>query len=372
MSTARRRKNISITRHLVDTPYEYDFAQAVRILERSVNYGVLENIEQKIATGTIAQYRPPRSEFIRFHTHQSLGFPASEIEQITIGKKKSDASQWRMSVNFMGLTGSSGVLPYHYTETVLQRVRLKDRSIVHFFDLFNHRLVSLFYQASVKYRLPIEYERKKLQSSLNEAKDTPTSVLLSLIGLGTPYLTKRLYTKDESLLYYSGLFTNKIRTASGLKQIIRHHFGIPVEIKEFIGQWQELIRDVRTRLPGHESPKGQNNQLGRSAILGRKGWFAQGKIRIILGPLDESQLHNFAPGTTTLQALDELVRLYVNMEQNYDFIMRLYRKDVPERIQLNNKKPPITSWNTWLSSTSGKYNSSNETVDIPVSSRRVQ
>ena len=105
-------------------------------------------------------------------------------------------------------------------------------------------------------------------------------------------------------------------------------------------------------------------------MLGRKGWFAQGKVNIILGPLNKSQLHKFSPGTTTLKALNEIVRLYIGIEHEYDFIMRIKKKDIPERVNLSSKESAIIGWNTWLSNDTGQFIDSDETIDIPVSSRR--
>lgn len=165
------------------------------------------------------------------------------------------------------------------------------------------------------------------------------------------------------------MLSQKIKTATGLKQILQDHFEIPVEIKEFNGQWQELIDDVRTRLPGIQIPKGQNNCLGRSLMLGQNGWFAQGKIRIILGPLDKKQLNTFAPGTRALKSLNEIVNLYIDMEYDYDFTIRVKRSDVPEKIKLDNSQPPVIGWNTWLS-TKRQHFDEDETVDISVSANR--
>src|SRR4029077_1035792 len=98
-----------------------------------------------------------------------------------------------MTVAFMGLTGPSGMLPRHYTELLIrlekeekgpERCALRD-----WFDLFNHRIISLFYRAWEKYRFYIPYERKEY--SLGEP-DAFTRALLSLIGLGTPRLRDRL------------------------------------------------------------------------------------------------------------------------------------------------------------------------------------
>lgn len=368
MSTASRRKNTSVIRGLLERPFDYSFRQAVRLLERAASFYSEKTVFSK---NPVARYTPPASEVIRFHSRQSLSFPASEVFSIENHPAASGTQQWHVHINFMGLTGSSGVLPYHYSELVLKRLKIKDKSMVSFFDLYNHRLISLFYQASVKYNLPLEHERRKLNSSAGSDNDSHTRILMALIGLGTTGLSQRLYTKDESLIYYSGLFTKKVRTSTGLKQIIFNHFAIPVEIREFIGQWQELIDDVRTRLPGITMPRGQNNQLGKSVMLGRKGWFAQGKIQIILGPLTHQQLHTFAPGTKTLKALNEIVKLYINFEHDYDFVMRIRRADLPGAARLLRTKPPILSWNTWLSSNHNHYGGNDAIVDIPVSARRL-
>lgn len=369
MSTAGWRKNTSVIQRLLTRPFDYGFRQAVRLLERAAAF--YSGNGPMPAKNPVARYTPPSSEVVRFHSRQSLSFPAAEIAAIEDQPSVSGMNQWHMQVNFLGLTGSNGVMPYHYSEMVLKRLKVKDKSLMNFLDLFNHRLISLFYQASVKYHLPLEHERKRLQVTPGSESDNPTKILLALIGLGTHGLNQRLYTKDESLLFYSGLFSKKVRTTSGLKQIIFNHFNIPVEIREFIGQWQELIDDVRTRLPGLALPRGQNNQLGKSVMLGRKGWFAQGKIQIILGPLTAQQLHTFAPGTSTLRALNEIVKLYINFEHDYDFVMRIRRSDLPGATRLLQVKPPLLSWNTWLTSNQAQYEGNQAIVDIPVSARRL-
>jgi len=369
MPTTSRRKNTSVVERLVERPYEYSFRQAIRLLERAAAF--LGRNSAQHAKNPVARFASPSSEVVRFHARQSLSFPSAEISSISIEKNDSTPGQYHVYVNFMGLTGACGILPHHYSELVQKRLKLKDKSMMDFFDLFNHRLISLFFQASAKYSLPLEYERKQLELQSGSDTDGHVQILLALMGLGTKGLQNRLYTKDESLLYYGGLFGNKVRTTSGLRQIIFNHFQIPVEIQEFIGQWQELIDDVRTRLPGLTVPS-QNNQLGKSTMLGRKGWFAQGKIRIILGPLNNKQLHTFAPGTTTLKALDEIVRLYINFEHDYDYVMRIKRADIPERIKLGHGTPPVIGWNTWLSTQTGRHVGTDATVDIPVSARRLR
>lgn len=361
MSSKSRRKNTSVTSRLADAPYSYTFLQAVRILEYATH------LDANFASDPVGKFTPPSRELIRFTSNQSLAFPSSEINSIQGIKKSTEVSQWKMSVNIMGLTGPLGVLPYHYTELILDRQKQKDESMVHFFDLFNHRSISLFHEASVKYHLPLQYERHHLFYKNKTQNDSQTHALLSLIGLGTTGLSNRLHTWDESLIHYSGLFTQKIRTESGLKQLLRAHFEIPVEIQQFVGQWQDLIDDVRTRLPDYRNPSGRNVCLGHSAMLGKKGWFAQGKIYIILGPLNKFQRDKFAPGTSTLKALNEMVRLYVGLECDYEFKIRIKRRDIPAKIQLKRKMPPILGWNAWLSHGKLAHGNPDEILDITTS-----
>ena len=372
MSTTSWRKNTSIINKLSEAPYDFRFSQAVRLLERSAVFGnKLKDGQYSFNKQPVALFTPPNTETIRFSSNHALNFSSSEVSKISENINAKDKIKWDLSVNFMGLTGAQGVLPYHYTEMVLKRLKMKDESLSDFLDLFNHRTISLFYQASNKYKLPIEYERKKLNPPTTEVRDDHSQVLLSLIGLGTKNLNNRLYIRDESLFYYSGLLSQQVKTTSGLKQILQSYFNIPVEINEFIGQWQDLIEDVRTRLPGKEEPNGQNNCLGRSVMLGKKGWFAQGKINIVLGPLTTEQLQIFSPGTKALKALNEIVQIYAGMEYSYDFIIKVKRNDIPEKIQLSCKKRPIMGWNTWLSSSSNEDAQNNETLEIKISSSRI-
>ena len=90
-----------------------------------------------------------------------------------------------MTVAFMGLTGPMGVLPTFYTEKLIEEFlrcrRLKRDSIpplAAFLDLFNHRLVSLFYRAWDKYH-PFSAWDRGVREPLDRA-------VFSLAGLRLP------------------------------------------------------------------------------------------------------------------------------------------------------------------------------------------
>lgn len=369
MFSPRWRKNASVIERLLSDPQEYSFFQAVRLLERALlvnhtNNPLLNRFQ------TIGGFAPPANEIMQFRTKPSLSFPESDIAGIEGNLTDPEVRFCRVQTNFLSLAGSSGVLPYHYTEFILQRLKLKDTALAQFLDLFNHRLISIFYQSNTKYNLAFEPERKQLKNQRSELTTPPSKIILGVIGMGTRGLSNRLQFKDETLLFYSGLLSHKIRSAQGLKQMLADYFQLPVSIQQFIGQWQELLPDFRTRTASKAMPLGQNACLAASAMLGARGWIAQGKIRIVLGPLTRTQFYQFAPGTKSLASMNDMVRFYLGLEHDYEFVIEVNRADLPNKIQLQNTKPPIIGWNTWLSSSPHSLTKgASKTLKITVSAK---
>lgn len=369
MSTEIRRKNPAVVDLLQQTPERIAFFQATRLLERAAVLHNRHHPGNRVNDRAVGQFTPPSTEIIRFCAFLSLGFPGSEIIKI---QPQEQGRRWQLVVGFMGLTGSTGVLPFHYTEILFQRLKLRDESLRDFLDMFNHRTISLFFQAGMKYRLPIAYERHKLLQQRREKLDTHTQAILSLVGLGTDHQLDQLKVHHETLVYFAGLLSQRTRPANGLSRLLTHYFAVPVEIQEFVGEWHDLIDDVRTRLPYPGHPLGQNACLGRSAILGGKGWFAQGKIRVVLGPLNHEQFRQFAPGTTTLRRLHELVQLYAGTELETEYVLRVARRHIPNRIQLRQAAPPTIGWDTWLASQAVADDADEDTLNIRVSAGRLK
>src|SRR5262249_43832137 len=162
-----------------------------------------------------------------------------------------------MTVAFMGLTGPNGILPRHYTEKVLRlaldsetRNKPERTALRDWFDLFNHRLISLFYRAWEKYRFHLAYERGAAEGP--EPDPFPRG-LFSLVGLGLPALRDRVRVSsrvvvdgapservlgridDLALLYYGGLLAQRPRNAVALEAILADYFGLPVRVLQFQG-----------------------------------------------------------------------------------------------------------------------------------------
>jgi type VI secretion system protein ImpH len=228
----------------------------------------------------------------------------------------------RMTVAFLGLTGTQGVLPFCYTEWMLERKAAKDDTLAAFLDLFNHRLVSFFYRAWEKHRPPVLYD---LGAARGQRPDAFTHSLFDLIGMGTAGLRGRMRIQDEGLLLYAGLIAQRPHSASALRSILRDYFGVPVEIDQCVGDWYELEEADRCYLYGEL----ERNQLGESAFLGEQVWNQQGRFRIRVGPLALDRFLDFLPDGRAMAKLVQFTRYLVGQAMAFDVQVFLRASEVP-------------------------------------------
>jgi type VI secretion system protein ImpH len=347
----------SIERALFLAPGKFDFFQAVSLLER------LGSGRRPVRSSGAA-----RREMVRFRTALGSVFPPSAISRLQ--PSAAEDGPPLMTVAFFGLTGPSGILPRHYTELVARIERESKAAEKHalrdWFDLFNHRLLWLFFQGWAKYRFPVSYARGEYALS---TPDTFTEAVLAAMGLGLPTLRHRLKVSridgdgfsreekvvgeihDQALIRYAGLLAQRPRNAVNLRQILHDYFGLPVQVEQFEGQWLVLEPDNRTRLGG----PGGENQLGGSAIAGERVWDRRSKIRIRLGPLDEHQFSQLLPDRSASDSgaafflLCHLTRLYLGCELDFRVQLVLRKQDVPP-CRLTGEQTPGSrlGWNSWL------------------------
>jgi type VI secretion system protein ImpH len=273
---------------------------------------------------------------VRLGVNPGMAFPASQVQEI----ETSLDGPVKMRVNFMGLIGPLGVLPVPYSEMVLERMRARDNTTRDFFDIFHHRMISLFFQAWEKYRFTIAYERGE--------RDLFSRHLLATIGLDTPGLENRQHVSDDSLLFYSGLLSLEARSALGLRQILLDYFGVPVEIDQFVGAWYPLEPEAQCALD--ESGR-DSESLGFGCVVGDEVWDQQSRVRIRLGPLELADYQEFLPGGGAHRALRALTAFYAGSEFDLELQLILRRDAVPP-CELAGAEPeaPLLGWTSWMKS----------------------
>lgn len=331
MAAASRPEDLDVSRDLLGRrlhtrPGSFDFFQAVRLLER-----LLGGSRQPVGL-----FAHPTREVVRFVVNNALVFPPSQIHSI----EWNENGQPVITVNFMGLTGPLGVLPQYYTELVNERIRAKDFALAEFLNIFNHRAISLFYQAWEKYRFFVGFERDR--------QDRFSGYLLHLIGLGTDGLRDLQPVADTSLLFYSGLFSLQPRSAAALEQVLGDYFGVPVEAEQFVGAWHALDPASQCGFEGDESP---SELLACGVVVGDAVWEQQSRVRIRLGPLTVSQYLDFLPSGSAYEPLRALTRFFSGDELEFEVQLILRREEVPPcELGSEQEASPMLGWLSWMHS----------------------
>jgi type VI secretion system protein ImpH len=314
MASTLRRTTPGLIDQARAEPYRFEFFQLVRLLR--LHYS---------RAGRMDPETRPHEDPLRFRSQLSLNFPVSEVSELYFerpGKLSNSGSPLtEVQVTFMGLVGPSGVLPRPYTELLLDRhIQHRDDGAHAFFDMFSHRMTSLFYEAWQKYRFYIEHERKGTSRF--------DSYLLNLVGFG-PQARKAAFEKPGATLrtelfsYFAGMFAQKPRNAINLQSMLCFTFGLPFMVKPFAGRWLKLVTDQRSQLGR------KNHALGQSAVVGDRVWDYQSCVRIQIGPLELADYERFQPGTADYRQLVETLRFYLGAELDFQISPLLKREAVP-------------------------------------------
>lgn len=351
----------AVEHQLYEEGYRFEFFQAVRLLGR------LRPDRSPVGADR------PREEIARFHSYVSLSFPPSEIYDIKPSAVPGEPPQvW---VAFMGLIGPSGALPRYYTELVLQRARKKDFALRDFLDLFNHRLISLFYRAWQKYHVLLDYEwaeaalrhqreqggevLRNFVTVLRPRNDRFSQCLLDLSGMGAATLRysaaeryelrPRRAIADETLRFYAGLLAQRHRSALGLERMLADYFETPVAVRQLVGQWLRLAPENQSCFTA-DGLDG-NMRLGVNTVVGERVWDAQSKFRVRLGPLTYRQFQDFLPSGTAYQPLTHLTRLYAGAQLDFDVQAVLRADEVPLcSLTVDAARSVRLGWDTWIHS----------------------
>lgn len=282
---------------------------------------------------TIGSDAPPGSEAVRFGTAVGQRHQDDDFE-IAPGEGKS-----QVIVNFMGLTGPSGVLPEHYTERVVEHRRNRDPALGEFLDLFNHRALSHFWRAWAKYRLPVAFA-----SDDGQLGDAFSRALKALSGLGVAGEP----VADEAMLSMSGSLARRVRSAGALRRILRAIYGLPAEIIELQGRWVRLAADDQSRLGSGSGDDGAFCRIGEDLVAGAAIWDVGSQFRVRVGPLDLDAFRTFFRSDGPRAAMSDTIRRAVGGNVDFTVQLVLRSEDVP-MLQLDQADAPAAlGQSTWL------------------------
>jgi type VI secretion system protein ImpH len=297
---------------LAAAPYRHDFFQVLRHIDALTEALTPQNPR-------LGRAVRPGLEAVRLGQDPELDFAPAAISSFGLTQAVQTSSPPRLGVRFFGLFGPHGALPLHLTELARERERHHaDPGMARFADVFHHRLLSLFYRAWAQAQPVVHLDRPD--------DDQFGKWLGALFGLGPPEFRHRDAVPDAAKRHHAGLLSQGVKNAEGLEMILRHHFGVPVRVEMFVGQWLRLRPQDCTRL-GAAHP--HTGQLGASAVAGSKVWNRQHKFRIHLGPLTRRQFEAFLPGSPAINTLRDWVRQYLGLGLAWDVRLSLTAAEVP-------------------------------------------
>jgi type VI secretion system protein ImpH len=320
MHATKRRFEPAVIERLFAQPYRFQYFQAVRMIELWLRRrGVADE-------GALAN-------FLRFTNSTSLAFPASEIESLqpepravapssaalAAALQSQELRYVRLTPTFMGLLGSSGALPAHYTERVAaQQVAERDDGPRAFLDTFSNRTLGLFYEAWRKYRLELKYGGRE---------DGFLPLLLALAGMEHTSLRRRLSDHgggvlDESVAYFATAMRQRPASSVQIARVLSEYFGQHVRAEQFIGRWYDVPAAQQTAL-------GLGNAtLGGGAMAGMRVWQRDLRLRLVIGPLDLPSYESFLPGGRAARALGNMVTMFTGLSLEYEVQLVLRADEV--------------------------------------------
>lgn len=275
MATNVGQQAVDLNDRLLKTSNQYSFFQANRLLR------LLSN-----------KHGTSSANALRTRPALGLGFPSSDIQSI----EAKEGGGYRMSANFLGLYGVDSPIPTFYTEDLLHEQSDGFGVNREFLDIFAQSLYPLFFRAWLKPRVSlrvIEFEDARM-----------LDILYSLVGIPEP----KHYLKQpgiSSLLNCAALYSQQIRSASGLQAVLEATFSsVVIEVKQLQRVMIQIPSDQKLLLGVQACILGETSHLGSHCQ-------SMGGVTICLDEVDTDLFRALLPGGIQFERLRFLVDYYL-------------------------------------------------------------
>lgn len=311
MRSTHRRKTERVIDRLLAAPQAFEFVQAVRIL-----LGWLA--EQGVAPGQALHTH------LRFRNSLRLGFPASEIEELSpmpagsAAEPASGVAGFAITPGFMGLLGVQGALPLHVTERIAAwQFDRDDEAPRAFLDLLSGRMLALFYRAWHKHRI---------EQALPGQADAFLPRLLALAGAPPEPQGGGAHLPDALFAHFAGMLQQRPVSAAVLERLLASYFGEAIRVEEAVGHWTVLA-------PCEQPALGVSARLGENTLLGGRSWRPDLRARLHIGPLGRAAFARFLPGGPAAAALHAILHVVAEPTVGFEVQLILRSRDVaPSRL----------------------------------------
>lgn len=270
---------------------------------------------------------------VNFKSNASLSFQKSEISNIKFYEDEIKGQKVEVTLNFLGLFGSSSPLPSHYNEAVLESFDT-DKVLYDFLNLFNNNLQKFIYPIWQKQRYYIEYKK--------DLKDKFSKYMLSLLGLYSNIDLDDNKLDFHKLMPYIGILSMRQKSAGTLVSILRHYLDFDeIEILQCM-KMQSIIPSWQYGKLGEE-----NSSLGQNMMIGEFVTNRTSKFRILLKNVKASDMYKYSIHGVKRDELKDLISFAFNEPLEYDVCLEI-KKENKIPLELDEEDKRYLGINCWI------------------------
>lgn len=277
MATFARRKLPGLVNDIIKHGSQYNFFQAIRLLED----GWLPN---DLSTNTV-------NKNLQLISVSEISFPAADIKECTIDEQ----NRLKLKLTFMGLCGVDSPLPHYFLEYA-QRDNEYAECISDFLNIFNNRLYTFLYLVWKKYR-PFAHIEK-----------SPYLEYLKFLSGNS------LTAQDGNEFAFAGLLGSPVHNTVALASLISEYLNdVPVSVQQFVPCLINLKSVLQIGI--------NKICLGGNAMLGSQIVTRTRKIVIQIGPLNNQHVTQLFPGQIENYRLKNLISRYLGPTLQFDIVL---------------------------------------------------
>lgn len=310
MQTTQWRPPIPLIGRLLQRPQQFEFFQAVRVLE------AWTGMKQDLSVGK------PHGK-IRFHNRVSMSFPSSDIESIKLYDMSPGWSSTGIEVppdeawvgvtpSFMGLLGSTGTLPFGFTDAIMSAKLAEGTALREFFDIFSQRSFTLFCTAWARARITYRFDQNGRNKLL------PSQLSIS----GTRSEPRKDDVCDEIRAFYGGLLRKRCVSAKVLGQVLSDYLSATITVQPCVAEWSELAHHEKTMLGLTHCT------LGTDSAIGPRVYQRDKRVRVRIGPLANARYREFEPRSKGVNALMRMLACFPVTHLQFELNVALRAEDI--------------------------------------------
>jgi type VI secretion system protein ImpH len=333
-------QNRPIIKHLFAETHEYEFSKIIHILQNFSLYSIapMQNVRghftnpvsNKTTTPHVyfrgsVSYRTANADvnLIEIKKNLSTKLPASQLQQQNTQQIQTLSNlKFVVWTNFFGIAGVQGPLALIYTERIFKSSRAGNAAFASFLDIFNNRLISLFYKTSSC--LPGLAVHEPHKSDIGQLLQAFGGMLCET-DVAPPIKSQNEHDRWLYGLYlitYKSMFWQRVRSTQNLKQILQDFLRCKVEISEFCGAYFRLPPEDTTIIGAHA---GNLVTLGQDTAIGNLVWRQNVSIKITIFAMNMNKYQEFNPHKNgeQLRHLRNLCEMYVPTLIKWQYVVVL-------------------------------------------------